>query len=106
MLFLVVEFGSHGLICSGESGSEGRSVSATEREHEDPCRTLMRCGYDQNNRQAPKFTHDASQHNALFDGLLDLTAEGRLADPQLLLDHEGFALFRPKDPPFHPPKSA
>jgi hypothetical protein len=103
-VLLLAEFASHGLICSGETGSAGQTVSATERGHEDPCRTLVQCGYDQNNRQLPKFTHDSSQHNALFDGLFELAPAPLIAGDQTIPAESGDPIFRPPDPPFHPPK--
>lgn len=104
VLLLFAEFGSHGLICSGDEAADGQSVSATDPGHEDPCATLIQCGYDQNNRRPPTLGHDASQHNALFDRLSDLTAQAVFGDEQPLLSETASPIFRPPDPPFHPPK--
>ena len=103
---MAAEFGSHSMICRDESSSAAgqKTASSTERGHEDPCQTMMRCGYDQSNRQLPKFSHDASQHNALFDGLFQMTAQAGRSDEQPTLSNTGEPIFRPPDPPFHPPK--
>lgn len=105
VLLMLAEFGSHALICRDESSFAGRlSVSAAEQEHEDPCRTMMQCGYDQNGRNAPKFTHDASPHNALLDRLFASTAEVQLNEQRPILHETVGPIFRPHDPPFRPPK--
>lgn len=104
LVFLLAEFGSHGLICSGESAADGRSISATDSGHEDPCATLIQCGYDQNQRQPTTLSHDAMQHNALFDRMFELSVEAWLLNEPPILSDADDPLFRPPDPPFHPPK--
>jgi hypothetical protein len=106
VLFFLAEFGSHAVICSGEHSGGGPAISSADRGHEDPCTTLIQCGYDQNNRQAPKLGHDAAQHNALFDRLFELSAANLLLQERPIATHQGVPLFCPKDPPFHPPKQA
>ncbi len=107
-LFLFVffaEFGSHTLICSNQSSNEKSSFSINERGHDDPCKTLVLCSDGQRkDRQLPSFGHDAAQHNALFDqsafpqpDTFDLV---EVAIPFSTDD----GLFRPPDPPFHPPR--
>ena len=99
------EFGSHTLICSNQSSFEQRSVSVNERGHDDPCKTLVLCRDGQRkDRQLPGFGHDAAQHNALFDRSAYLLADSIILSDVIIPFSTEDGLFRPPDPPFHPPQ--
>jgi hypothetical protein len=103
MILLLAEWGSHGIIYANATSSEGQAISASEDEHEDPCKTLVRCSDGRRQDQVPNFAHDGSQHNAIFNGL---SSSGRRNgvndDPRCTRDITG--LSRPISPPFHPPE--
>jgi hypothetical protein len=104
LVFLLAEWGSHGVIYSHSSFAEGQAMAATDREHEDPCRTLIICSDPGRKDHAPNLWHDATPHNALFDHLSQFNRlDGSETDP-----HSQFATingpFRPPSPPFHPPE--
>ena len=107
LVFLLAEWGSHGLIASaGGPAADEQSVSA-DITHEDLCRTLIMCGDSgRRDHQTPNSSHQAAQHNALFDHLahLDHMFESR-GDPQFP-DPPDIPPSRPIDPPFHPPETA
>jgi len=106
LVFLLAEWGSHGIICSDiEHGIETASVSAADADHEDPCSTMIMCSDGkQRDRQSQTLGHDASQHNALYDRFASLNITvGIVAEPRLPFG-TAEARFRPPDPPFHPPK--
>ena len=107
-LFIVLaEWGSHAVICSDESHGGTLSMSAAESGHEDPCQTLVLCSDNrQKDQQTLKLGHDASQHNALFDLLPRLGSQVEYLSKTLIPFETGEAVFRPPQPPFHPPKSA
>lgn len=99
------EFGSHTLICSNRSSDEMSSVSANEKGHEDPCKTLVLCSDgSRKDRQLPAFGHDAAQHNALFDRSAYLLADSVVTRDVTIPFSTEDGLFRPPDPPFHPPR--
>ena len=107
-LFLFVflaDAGSHAVICSNHTSKNEVFVSSSDSGHDDPCKAHMHCPDSQRNeRQLPGFAHDSMQHNALFDGPVNLI-------PQIVAQSDSnipYALtsdlFRPKSPPFHPPE--
>lgn len=105
MIVFLAELGSHGVICTNLSSvDEQTTVSATDKGHEDPCDTLILCRDDnRKDRQTPNLSHDAAQHNALFDRFSDLDLPGFQKDPPIPLTTTT-GLFRPPSPPFHPPE--
>ena len=109
LLVLLSEWGSHSMICSGQTfvGEDERSISAAGHGHEDPCRSLVLCSDNkQRDRQAPKLGHDATQHNGLIDVLASLRPNVAVAGDVPIPLGSGDALFRPPKPPFHPPKQS
>lgn len=107
MFVFLAEAGSHAAICADHSLSGERSVSASENGSEDPCKTLILCSDSkQKDQQLPKLRHDSSQHNALFDlnrGIA--TQAGTQKEPKIPFG-TAHCLFRPKSPPFQPPKTS
>lgn len=104
VFFLLVEWGSHSLAFA-HSQSEGMVAVSADGEHEDPCKTLVRCTDGRRQDQkVPNLGHDLSQHNAFLDRLSNSNRlDGIIADPRISRAnvHE---LFRPVSPPFHPPE--
>lgn len=103
LVFLLAEWGSHGLAFSHTSSPEGTAIHATETEHDDPCKTMVRCS-DGRQQDPPNLRYDGSQHSGFLGGLF----ESRFADyfpKPPLIDHDRVGL-RPGSvsPPFHPPK--
>jgi hypothetical protein len=105
VLFLLAEFGSHGVAFASHSEADGRSVSETERGHEDPCATLIVCSNSQQRDQQRQKSVDTWQHNGLIDQFAGLRRHVVSS-----LSHSGInfepaaGLFQPPNPPFHPPK--
>ncbi|MFL6467892.1 MAG: hypothetical protein ACJ72Z_08030 [Pyrinomonadaceae bacterium] len=82
-------------------------LSANEGQHEDPCSTLIICNNDQRSeRPARTFGHDASQHNLLFDQLSRHHISRLLHEEPRLSSATVNGLFRPPNPPFHPPQNS
>lgn len=107
MFVFLAEAGSHAVICADHSSSDERSVSATEYGHEDPCKSLILCSDGkQKDQQLPKLGHDASQHNALFDAQRGIGAQVVSQKEPKIPFGTAHCLFRPKSPPFQPPKQA
>mgnify|MGYP006898379443 CR=1 FL=1 len=106
-LFLIVflaEAGSHAMIGSNHPSSNEAFLSASDKEHHDPCTPHVHCPDTRNERQLPGFAHDSTQHNALFDHSVDLGNETIIQrDPPIPYGSAG-DLFRPPSPPFHPPE--
>jgi hypothetical protein len=109
LFVLLAEWGSHSVICSGEAfhDADEQSIAATDAGHEDPCQTLVLCSDGKrHDQQTTHFSHDASQHNALFDRMSGLTSS-QVTFPDVQIPRAAAdGLFRPKSPPFHPPKQA
>lgn len=107
-LFLFVflaEAGSHAVICASHPDGDARSFSSTEGGHEDPCQTLVLCSSQRKDQRLPNLGHDASQHNALFDRLRDLTQPTDAPQDGKISRTTANPLFRPPNPPFQPPKN-
>lgn len=105
LIVFLAEFGSHAVICAGHSGFETASVSSSDRGHEDPCQTLVLCSDGrQKDRQSKASGHDPAQHNALFDSSR-MSVVTKFDDRRSSFDYSpAEAIFRPPDPPFHPPQ--
>ncbi|MBK6750995.1 MAG: hypothetical protein KA956_08185 [Pyrinomonadaceae bacterium] len=107
-LFLIVflaEAGSHALICSNHSSSNEIFAASSDGRQDDPCDTHVHCRENQRNeRQLPGFSHDSMQHNALFDGPVDLITETVIQRDPRIPYGSASDLFRPPSPPFHPPE--
>ncbi len=107
LVFFLAEIGSHIVICAEHSSIDKQSISFSESNHDDPCKTLVLCGESsRRDKQVPKLGHDFSQHNALFDassGMLSPTDIHK--DPPIPFS-TGHGLFRPPSPPFHPPQTS
>jgi hypothetical protein len=100
---LFAEWGSHGIILSHHANGGVEAISDNDQGHDDPCRTLI-CNEGRQRDQGFRFSHETSQHNAIFsphrsakNGLGLLTEP--LSHPDLV-----FGIFRPPDPSFHPPE--
>jgi len=106
LIFLLAEWGSHGIIYANASSSDGQSIQSSEGSDEDPCSTMILCHDGQRDHQTPSFSHDASQHNGFLDHLSRLRAPGGPPkDPTLSFSIVN-GIFRPPKPPFHPPKNS
>lgn len=105
LIFLLGEWGSHGIIYANSNSTEGQAFSSSEREHEDPCKTLIQCSDGRRqDQQIPSFTHDANQHNGFVPRLSDLGKAGMFYGDKLFSPSNLIGLFRPPDPLFHPPE--
>jgi hypothetical protein len=105
LIFLLAEWGSHGVIYANASSAEGPAIYSTDDGgHEDPCKTLICCNDSRRHEQQVPSGFDATPHSALFDRLSDLP---RLRDPDrdALTSYAAVhPLLRPITPPFHPPE--
>lgn len=106
LVFLLAEWGSHGIICSAVSDSDARSVSATEYDHEDPCQTLLVCSDGKRKDHQQKLGHDALQHYALLDGLSKFDLPNIANGEQKLDFVASVRIYGHSKPPFHPPKNS
>jgi len=104
MILLLAEWGSHGIIYANSNSTEGQAISSSEREHEDPCKTLIQCSDGRRQDQVPSFTHDANQHNGFVPRLSDLGRTGSFYGNAPISPSNLIGLFRPPDPLFHPPE--
>jgi len=105
MLVFLLEVGSHGAICSIHSPTDEQAITFHEGEHDDPCKSLILCGDSQRkDRQMPNLSHDAVQHNALFDGKDGFSAQTLFQRDPLIPFKTAHCLFRSISPPFHPPE--
>ena len=103
LVFLLAEWGSHGVIYAHSSFADGQAIASADREHEDPCHTLIICG-DPGRKDNSNLWHDATPHSALFDDLSQMKRlDGFAKDPHLQFTTVN-RLFRPPSPPFHPPE--
>ena len=101
LLFLLVEWGSHSLAFS-HAATEGASLESSETQHEDPCKTLIRCSDGKQPYQVT-FRPD-NQHNGFLDDLLGWRPVGRVMKEPPLVPDPVHSLSRSVNPPFHPPK--
>jgi len=104
LVFLLAEWGSHGIIYANSNSTEGQTISSSEREHEDPCKTLIQCSDGRRQDQVPSFTHDANRHNGFVPRLSDLTRTELFYANAAFSPSNLIGLFRPPDPLFHPPE--
>ncbi len=105
VIFLLVEWGSHSLAFAHASPPDGMAAVFTGGEHEDPCKTLIRCSDGRRqDQQLPNFSHDRSQQNAFFGRFSDLGQVIRPETESEIPFATSHRIFRPIDPPFHPPE--
>jgi len=105
LILLIVEWGSHALAYASHPSNEGQAISASEEDHQDPCKTLILCSDSgRKDQQTPNLGHDVSQHNAFF---ARPSNSRRLAgfrfEPDMPLETVN-RILRPPDPQFHPPE--
>ncbi len=102
LIFLLVEWGSHSLAFSHSSFDGGAAIHSSDTDHDDPCKTLIRCT-DGKQLDPPNLRYD-NQHNTFLDGLSELRFVSRVLKPLLVKRERVTSLFRPISPPFHPPE--
>ena len=103
LVLLLAEWGSHAAIYANASSPEGTAAYSNENGHEDPCKTLVRCS-DGQRQQVLKLSHDVTQHNGFVPRLSDIRQAAVLYVNPLFPRSNLVGLFRPPDPPFHPPE--
>ena len=104
LLFLLVEWGSHGLAFSHAASDEGAAIESTESGHEDPCKTLVRCP-DGKQQDQPGPRYDSSQHNLFLAGLFEARFVTGLTTPDPIDRSRIGRIYRSPSPPFHPPEN-
>ena len=105
LVLLLAEWGSHAAIYANASLGEGAAVYSNESGHEDPCKTIVRCSDGQRqNQQVLKLSHDVTQHNGFIPRLSDLRRAGPSCSDAVFFRTSLRTIFRPPDPPFHPPE--
>lgn len=107
-VFLVVlfaEWGSHGLAFAHSFSGEGQVVHSQHDQHEDLCKTLIRCSEtSRQEQQAPSFGHEVIQRNNFVESLTSSRHwDETYKDPQIRRARIS-ELSRPIIPPFHPPE--
>jgi hypothetical protein len=105
LVFLLAEWGTHGVIYANASSVEGPAIySNNDGGHEDPCKTLICCSDTRRHEQEAPSGFDATPHNALFDRSAELQGLGYANKDPLALYSAVNSLWRPISPPFHPPE--
>ena len=105
MIVFLAELGSHVVICANHSSIDEQSISSNDGGHDDPCKTLVLCSdSNRKDKQMPNLGHDATQHNALFDGRSSLSPQIGVDKSPKIPFTTAHSLFRPPSPPFHPPE--
>jgi hypothetical protein len=104
LIFLLAEWGSHGVVNAKPSSLDQQAVSSDEGGHDDPCRFLVLCSDSgRKDRQMPRFGHQV-MHNGLLDLLSDLRPPVGFQDDLAIPFTTANCLSRPPDPAFHPPE--
>jgi hypothetical protein len=108
LLVLLAEWGSHSVIpaSAASSAPDEQSISADEGGHEDPCQTLVICNEGPRKDRQAKLSHDSSPHNGLFGMLADSNLNFDVPDDPRMSFPTANRLYRPPNPPFHPPKNS
>ena len=105
LVVLLAEFASHGTICAVVDHDEPPAISASDRNGEDPCRTLVLCSNTrEKERQTASFAHDKVPHNGLFGSYQLPLAKASQTGSTVFLFPGASARFRPPDLLFRPPK--
>ena len=105
LIVFLAEFGSHAVICSDHSSSGEQAIYSHESGHDDPCKTLVLCSdSNRKDKQMPNLGHDATQHNALFDGRSSRFPQICFEKGPKIPFATAHSLFRPPSTPFHPPE--
>ena len=106
LLFLLVEWGSHGLaFAHSASAAKDRAAYSEEDGHDDPCKTMIRCSDGRRQDQkTPNLGHDKSQYNAFLRHMPDPFDRNAGLNRTRLPREKVYALTRPISPPFHPPE--
>lgn len=103
LFVLLAEFGSHVVAHVNSPHSDGRSISAHDGGHDDPCRYLMLCcDNGRSDARMPTSGHQVLPATVLDTLAISLEIEAD-RDPRVPFD-SGAARFRPPNLPFHPPK--
>lgn len=116
LVLMLAEVGVHHTLCHGThsadrsnaqfvqtEGQDAQFVSAPERQHEDPCDTLVLSGGTQRDPQ-PSNGHDTSRNSAFLGSITFGNALQRVfSETPMLLRMEIYDS-RPPDLPFQPPK--
>ena len=104
LVFLIVEWGSHNLAFAHTYSEDGRAVQSLDSEHEDPCKTMIRCSDGPRQDQNLKVSHDLLQYNKLFTVSLSPRRRADLNKYPRLRRRTNYPLFRTTEPLFNPPK--
>lgn len=105
LVFFIGELGSHVAVCVNHPSADQQSISANEDGHDDPCKYLILCGNGtRKDQQAPNFSHDSAQYNALLERLSDFHPQVDLRERPPTRFGPTQGLFQPTSPPFLPPE--
>lgn len=102
-IVLLAEWGSHGVACAHDDQAGGEVVSVNETTHDDPCDTLITCPDNRQHDQRGS-SIDPTRHNVVFQRILGANLTLGIAKPPVSERDRIDRLFRPFDPPFHPPE--
>ena len=105
LVFLLVEWGSHNIAFAHTYSDNGQAVQSQDTQHEDPCRTMIRCSDGPRQDQTlQKLSHNVLPYNNFVIGSLNPRRWADLHKDPRLSRLGVYPLFRPPDPLFHPPK--
>lgn len=105
LVLLFAEWGTHTAAPAGSQVSDAPAVSAANERHGDLCDLLILCSDNgRRDQQSQTFGREVTQHNALLEMFAVLRSPIQASAPSQIAFSSSDGLFRPIDPPFHPPE--
>ncbi len=103
LIFLLAEWGSHSLAFAHSDKGEGHVVHAEQGQHEDLCKTLIRCSEGLREQLPPTAGHYTAQSNPFLDHFANDRRGVSYKDPRIPRSNVS-GISRALSPPFHPPE--
>jgi hypothetical protein len=102
LVVLLIEWGSHSLTFSHTEAGNRTTVAATEIPHDDPCRMLVH-GPDGKQQNQSNLRHNVGPSGTFLNFIFE-SFSAMVTDDPVPGRAPTAALFRPPNPPFHPPE--
>jgi hypothetical protein len=104
LVVLLVEWGSHSLAFAHAEPARGLVAIDVEVEHDDPCRSMTCCERRRSDKPAGTFFHDLKPTNSMIDIVFTHEAIEQLSEAPPIPRDDARRIFRPAEPPIHPPE--
>jgi hypothetical protein len=104
LFVLLVEWGSHSLAFAHSESSRGLVAIDIEVEHDDPCRSMTCCERRRSEQPASSFFHDLKPSHSVIEIAFENNAVDRLREAVTIPREDAHPIFRPAEPPIHPPE--